>query len=122
LSTTTSGPDISIQYLRRSETGNMDKTITCRDCGGDFVFSEGEQAFYASHGLMNEPVRCPQCRTARKSQRGGAETLGFPRATREMFPAVCADCGTDTQVPFEPRDDRPVYCSTCFDRVRAARV
>lgn len=103
-------------------TGDMDKTLVCRDCGSEFIFSTGEQAFYASHGLMNEPVRCPQCRAARKAQRGGAEALAPQRPHREMFPAVCAECGMDTQVPFQPRNDRPVYCSTCYDRVRAARA
>ncbi|MEP7041366.1 MAG: zinc-ribbon domain-containing protein, partial [Chloroflexota bacterium] len=36
-----------------------DKTISCRDCGMDFVFSAGEQQFYAEKGLVNEPQRCP---------------------------------------------------------------
>ncbi|MHB1004575.1 MAG: zinc-ribbon domain containing protein [Chloroflexota bacterium] len=99
----------------------MDKTLKCRDCSADFAFTEGEQAFYASHGLMNEPTRCPSCRAMRKAQRGGGEMDAAPRRTREMFPAVCAECGTATQVPFMPRNDRPVYCSTCFDKVRAER-
>jgi CxxC-x17-CxxC domain-containing protein len=101
----------------------MDKTLKCRDCGGEFVFTDGEQAFYAAHGLLNEPVRCPQCRATRKAQRAGgdveAQTERRPR--REMFPAVCAQCGAETMVPFQPRNDRPVYCSTCFDQVRAGR-
>lgn len=46
-----------------------DKTLGCKDCGSDFVFTEGEQAFYAEKGFANEPVRCPDCRRARKSQR-----------------------------------------------------
>jgi CxxC-x17-CxxC domain-containing protein len=100
----------------------MDKTLKCRDCGSDFAFTEGEQAFYATHGLMNEPGRCPACRAMRKAQRSGGEMeAAAPRRSREMFPAVCAECGTDTQVPFMPRNDKPVYCSTCFDRVRAGR-
>lgn len=37
-----------------------------------------------------------------------------PGAQREMFPAICASCGKETQVPFRPRSDRPVYCSDCF--------
>ena len=43
------------------------------------------------------------------------------RPQREMYPAVCAECGAQTMVPFLPRNDKPVYCSTCFDRVRARR-
>jgi CxxC-x17-CxxC domain-containing protein len=100
----------------------MDKTLRCRDCGGEFVFTEGEQAFYASHGLLNEPSRCPSCRALRKAQRSGeAEAQVGRRGAREMFPAVCAECGVDTRVPFQPRNDRPVYCSACFDKVRAGR-
>ncbi len=46
-----------------------DKTIICKDCGKEFVFTEGEQAFYAEKGFTNEPVRCPDCRRARKQNR-----------------------------------------------------
>ena len=46
-----------------------DKNMKCKDCGKDFVFTEGEQAFYAEKGFTNEPTRCPDCRKARKSQR-----------------------------------------------------
>ena len=101
----------------------MDKTLKCRDCGADFVFTEGEQAFFAAHGLLNEPGRCSQCRSQRKVQRsgGGAEAQAERRAPREMFPVVCAKCGVETTVPFQPRNDRPVYCSTCFDRVRSGQ-
>lgn len=82
-----------------------DKTLVCKDCGAEFVFTAGEQEFYAEKGFQNEPVRCKACRSARKSQRGGE---------REMFDAICADCGQPTKVPFQPRNDRPVYCSECF--------
>ena len=49
----------------------QDKTLTCRDCGAQFVFTQGEQEFYQSRGLMNEPGRCPDCRQARKGRGGG---------------------------------------------------
>ena len=45
-----------------------DKTIVCRDCGKEFLFTEGEQAFYKEKGFDNEPVRCVECRRARKAQ------------------------------------------------------
>lgn len=92
-----------------------DKILQCRECGSEFVFSAGEQEFYAAKGLMNEPARCPDCRSARRARLNGGE-LG---ARREMHPAICASCGIETRVPFLPRGDRPVYCSTCFDRIRA---
>ncbi len=93
-----------------------DKTITCVECRYDFTFTVGEQEFFASRGFTNEPSRCPQCRATRKSQQGGSG--GFDRPAREMHPAVCAQCGADTTVPFLPRGDRPVYCSDCFSSMR----
>ena len=89
-----------------------EKILECQDCGVSFPFTVEEQEFFAQRGYTNEPKRCPECRAARKQQRGG----GFRQ--REMFPAVCAQCGKDTQVPFEPRNDRPVYCSDCYSKVR----
>ena len=96
-----------------------DKTLTCRDCNQEFVFTTGEQEFFASRGFTNEPSRCPACRAERKQSQGaggygGGYSSGYDRPQREMFPAVCAQCGKDTQVPFQPRTDRPVYCSDCF--------
>lgn len=86
-----------------------DKTLECIECNGNFTFSASEQEFYASKGFENEPKRCPDCRQARKQERSG----GF-RRPREMHTAVCAECGTECEVPFEPREGRPVYCSDCF--------
>jgi CxxC-x17-CxxC domain-containing protein len=88
-----------------------DKGLTCRECGTGFVFTAGEQSFFAEKGLMNEPQRCPECRAVRRRERLGREP-------REMHAVVCAACGVQTTVPFLPRYDRPVYCSTCFERVR----
>ena len=88
-----------------------DKTITCTDCGQDFVFSADEQELFQTRGYTNEPKRCTPCRNARKQNSGGNSSYG---QRREMFPAVCAQCGKDTEVPFQPRGDRPVYCSDCF--------
>lgn len=90
----------------------QDKTLTCKDCGSEFVFSASEQEFYAEKGFANEPGRCPECRAARKAQRGG--NGGFARRERQMYDAVCAECGKETQVPFQPRGDRPVYCRDCY--------
>ncbi len=95
-----------------------DKTLTCRDCGQEFTFTASEQEFFAQRGFTNEPSRCSTCRAARKgTQRDGGG--GFSdRRDRQMFPAVCAQCGKATQVPFEPRDGRPVYCSDCYSAQR----
>ncbi|MCE2404485.1 MAG: zinc-ribbon domain containing protein [Dehalococcoidia bacterium] len=90
-----------------------DKTLACRECGDSFIFSVGEQEFYQSRGLLNEPGRCPECRASR---RRSGYTSDRPRT---MYPAVCASCGIDTEVPFQPRQERPVYCNDCFRTVRA---
>ena len=64
-----------------------DKTLVCKDCGKEFVWTAGEQEFYASRGFENQPQRCKACRDARKN------------AT-------------------QPREDRPVYCSECFAKMK----
>ncbi len=91
----------------------QDKTLSCRDCGADFIFSASEQEFFAEKGFTNEPGRCPQCRAARR-QRNGNGGGGRPR--REMYTVTCAECGVETMVPFRPTGDRPVYCRDCFSR------
>jgi len=95
-----------------------DKTLNCSDCGADFTFSAGEQEFFATKGLTNEPGRCPDCRAARKQQRFGGGG-GGSRGPRQMHDAICASCGKDCQIPFEPREGRPVYCSDCFATSRS---
>ena len=125
-----------------------DKTITCRDCGQAFVFTTGEQEFFASRGFTNEPSRCRDCRSARKAERGGGYSnggyssggyssggyssggyssggyggggggYGGGRREREMFSVTCSSCGNEAQVPFQPRGDKPVYCSDCFSKQR----
>jgi CxxC-x17-CxxC domain-containing protein len=99
----------------------QDKILRCRDCGNEFLFSAGEQEFFASKGYVNDPRRCPTCRAAFRARQVATGTELSGRPAREMHPAVCAQCGAPTQVPFLPRLDKPVYCSTCFDQVRAAR-
>ncbi|HNP70703.1 MAG TPA: zinc-ribbon domain containing protein [Kouleothrix sp.] len=117
-----------------------DKTLTCRDCGSDFVFTSGEQEFYAQKGFTNEPTRCPSCRQQRKASGGGRsgysdrssygerssygdqDSYGsrgsYSSASREMHVTTCASCGREAKVPFVPRGDKPVYCSDCFQQQR----
>jgi CxxC-x17-CxxC domain-containing protein len=100
----------------------QDKSIQCSDCGTTFTFSAEEQEQFASRGYTNEPKRCPSCRQERKArQYGNSYGNDSYKPRRQMFPAVCAECGKDTEVPFEPRGDRPVYCSDCYRKVRLAR-
>ena len=102
-----------------------DTTLTCRDCGQAFTFTSGEQDFYASRGF-SEPTRCPACRAQRKASRdsGGSAGGGYGAygggyaggGRRELFRATCSGCGQEAQVPFQPRGDKPVYCSDCFEQ------
>lgn len=94
-----------------------DKSIQCSDCGTTFTFTAGEQELFASKGYTNEPKRCPTCRQARKTERTGSTGRSYG-TQRQMFAATCAQCGKETEVPFEPRGGRPVYCSTCYSKVR----
>ena len=85
-----------------------DKVLVCGECGGNFIFSAGEQEFYFEKGFANEPKRCKPCRDARKTR------AGERRGPREMHEAVCAECGAATTVPFRPVSNRPIYCQECF--------
>ena len=102
----------------------QDKVLTCRDCGQQFTFTAGEQEFYATKGLMNEPGRCPDCRSIRRGSRGSdgpRSSGGGGGGGRQMFDVICSQCGQPTQVPFQPTSGRPVYCSDCFSRQRSYR-
>jgi CxxC-x17-CxxC domain-containing protein len=107
--------------------GFKDKTLECTDCGKEFTFSADEQELFESRGYTNDPKRCTECRQARKAQRYGnnGDSYGNNRygsnSNRQMFPVTCADCGKETEVPFQPRGDRPVYCSDCFRKVKLTR-
>jgi CxxC-x17-CxxC domain-containing protein len=98
----------------------QDKSLQCVDCGTTFTFTAEEQELFASRGYTNEPKRCPSCRQARKSARYGNSGFGS-KPRRQMYPAVCAQCGKSTEVPFEPREGKPVYCSDCYNTIRANR-
>ncbi len=108
-----------------------DRTLTCRDCGEEFVFTTGEQQFYTERGY-SEPSRCKPCRQARKAQNqggggyssGGYSSGGYGGGSggqRQFYPAVCSECGKDTEVPFQPTPGKPVYCRDCFQSRRAPR-
>ena len=105
----------------------VEKSILCSDCGTTFTFSAGEQEQFASRGYTNEPKRCPPCREARKARQYGNNGNSYRndshsyRPSRQMFPVKCSECGKDTEVPFEPTNGRPVYCSDCYRKVRVSR-
>ncbi len=93
-----------------------DRTIVCCDCSEEFVFDADEQQFYADKGFENDPKRCKPCRQKKKDSRNSSRGGGFGQ--REMHDVVCADCGENTQVPFKPSGDRPVYCRDCYQKKR----
>jgi CxxC-x17-CxxC domain-containing protein len=110
-----------------------DERLTCTDCGAEFVFTSGEQQFFATKGFQNKPNRCPDCRTARKNARqssgnGGGGYAGGGRGgsgggyggAREMYSVTCSSCGQQAEVPFQPRGDKPVYCRDCFQSQRSS--
>jgi CxxC-x17-CxxC domain-containing protein len=99
-----------------------DRTLTCRDCGTTFVFTASEQAFYTERGFT-DPQRCPACRAARKAQRNSNTGYGggYSSGPRQMYPAICANCGKETEVPFQPSGDKPVYCRECFQERRSSQ-
>jgi CxxC-x17-CxxC domain-containing protein len=93
---------------------STDTTLTCRDCGQAFIFSSGEQDFFATRGLDNGPTGCPSCRAQRRAFRGSLSTDSISAGEREMFSAICATCGKEALVPFQPGGEKAVYCSDCF--------
>ncbi len=97
----------------------QDKTLTCADCGASFTFSADEQELFQTRGYVNEPKRCPSCRQAKRVERGGSTSSNFGARRATMFPVTCSQCGKQTEVPFEPRGDRPVYCSDCYRKVKS---
>jgi CxxC-x17-CxxC domain-containing protein len=109
----------------------VDRTITCVDCGVEFIHSAADQEFYAQKGFAADPKRCPSCRASRRAARDSGldvREIGGPRgyergddrSSREYFAVICSRCGNQAQVPFKPRMDRPVYCSDCFRAVSAS--
>lgn len=124
-----------------------DREINCAQCQTPFVFTAREQQFYTERGFQ-EPKRCKACRDNRKAGGGGGGG-GSGRAPRQAggggggggrdrgpgggggggrsgprptFPATCAACGQQTEVPFAPKGDRPVYCRDCFRERKPERV
>jgi CxxC-x17-CxxC domain-containing protein len=107
----------------------VDRTLTCVDCGVEFIHSAADQEFYAEKGFASDPKRCASCRASRRAARDSGydvRDIGGPRGyergddrpAREYFAVICSQCGNQAQVPFKPRMDRPVYCSDCFRTIR----
>jgi CxxC-x17-CxxC domain-containing protein len=98
----------------------QDKLFQCFDCGANFTFRAEEKVLFVSKGYNNAPKRCPLCRQARKTRQYSDKTNSYrndsynTKPRRQLFPAVCTECGRNIRVPFEPYGDLPVYCSDCY--------
>ena len=92
-----------------------EKSLTCSDCGKNFPFTAHEQEFFAAKGFTNEPKRCSPCRATRRTGKSGNDGGSYGnRSPRQMYPATCIRCGKQTEVPFQPHGDKPVYCRDCY--------
>lgn len=88
----------------------QDEKLTCEDCSCEFVFTAGEQEFFAEKGLANVPKRCPECRKVRKQKR-----------KKKLYDTVCVKCGISTKVPFKPIEGKDVFCRDCFKQIEAKK-
>ena len=59
-----------------------DRTLICVECGGEFIFTAGEQEFFAARGFSNEPKRCRSCRAVRRSDSEAAVVVGVAECTK----------------------------------------
>jgi len=94
----------------------QDRILRCVDCGAEFVWTAGEQQFFADKNFKNEPKRCKACKSKRGSRPAGGA------ATRERVETIttCSACGKETTVPFKPTQGRPVFCKECFQSKKFA--
>jgi CxxC-x17-CxxC domain-containing protein len=93
-----------------------DRVLKCGECGAEFVFTAGEQMFFADKGFKNEPKRCKNCKAKRAQGPGSSGQATFARSETKT---VCSQCGKETTVPFRPTQGRPVYCRECFQQRRS---
>jgi CxxC-x17-CxxC domain-containing protein len=112
---------ISFRFDGRSGMEFVDRLLTCADCGGEFIFTAGEQLFFLDKQFKNDPKRCKPCKSRRSAQQNGSATTGGPAAagiSRTETRTECSECGVSTTVPFKPTQGRPVLCRQCFKNKR----
>lgn len=102
-----------------------DISLVCHDCKTTYSFTVDEQQAFHAKGLNHPPKRCPACRAARAARRPvqtkdkeSLYAIAAPPANRQRYNVTCTECGKETQVPFEPRAGRPVYCGDCYHKTR----
>jgi CxxC-x17-CxxC domain-containing protein len=94
-----------------------DKVLKCVDCGGEFIFTAGEQLFFRDKQFKNEPKRCKSCKSKRLAVLGNptaqGRSLDYPKVAVRT---ACSQCGKEVTVPFGPTQGRPVFCRECFNQ------
>jgi CxxC-x17-CxxC domain-containing protein len=93
-----------------------DRVLKCSECGAEFVFTGGEQMFFADKGFKNEPKRCKGLQSQARRRRRWRRVLSRMRSETKTS---CSQCGKETTVPFRPTQGRPVFCRECFQQRRA---
>jgi len=99
-----------------------DKRLQCVECGAEFVWTAGEQAFYSEKQFANEPRRCPACRSRHGSRAPRGASAGALPQDRVETTATCSACGRTTTLPFRPAQGRPVYCRDCYQHRKRHRT
>jgi CxxC-x17-CxxC domain-containing protein len=95
----------------------QDKTLVCVDCGAEFLWTAGEQLFFADKNFKNEPKRCKSCKAKRASRPAPGASMGRERVETKT---TCSACGKGTTVPFVPTQGKPVFCKECFQQRKFA--
>ena len=101
----------------------VDRLLTCTDCGGEFIFTAGEQLFFFDKQFKNDPKRCKPCKSKRAGVAlrpgSGPAAAGLSRTETRT---ECSECGIQTTVPFKPTQGRPVLCRQCFQTKQRTAV
>jgi len=100
----------------------VDRLLICADCGGEFIFTAGEQLFFSDKQFKNDPKRCKPCKFKRAAIASlrpgtGGGSIGLSRTETRT---LCSECGVETTVPFKPTQGRPVLCRQCFQHKQPA--
>jgi len=90
------------------------EALPCTECGTEYVLGAGDLFTDGTQSVYERAGRCRACRTMRRTQRGVAVHV----RVREFYTVTCSGCGEPTGIPFQPRGDKPVYCSDCRSRKR----
>ena len=103
--------DFEERNTSMQESGPIQKV--CRECGNEFLFTQGEVEYYVMHDL-SQPKRCQSCSKGRKFQQPTETPPPPPQQTFRPEEIICDHCGRAANVPFKPFENRSVYCKVCW--------